>query len=99
MTDGPAFFSEITEVGNGKILALLVVIGLLFVLVIDAVDGCLHILPNFGVGSMGALDNIGSVFKKRPRVRPTTSKAAEGATTAASIGGGGTIIPASAILS
>ncbi len=95
----PAFFIEITEVGGGEILVLLVVIGLLLVLVLDADDGCLCILPNLGVISVGALDNIGSVFEERPRVRPAASKAAEGATTAASIGGGGTIIPASAILS
>ncbi len=95
----PAFFIKITEVGGGKILALLVVVGLLLALVLDAVDGCLCILPNLGVISVGALDNIGSVFEEQPRVRPTTSKAAEGATTVASIGGGRTIIPASAILS
>jgi hypothetical protein len=93
----PAFFSKITEVGGGKILALLVVIGLLLALVLDVVNGCLCILPNLGVIRVGALDNIGSVFEEQPRVRPATSKAVQGATTAASIGGGGTIIPASAL--
>jgi hypothetical protein len=60
----PAFFIEITDVGGDKILALLVVVGLLFALVLDAVNGCLRILPNLGAGSMGALDNIGSIFEK-----------------------------------
>jgi hypothetical protein len=94
-----AFVVKIREVGGCKILVLLVVVGLLLALVIDAVYASLRILPNLGVSSIGAFDNIGFIYEEQPRVGPATPKAAEGATTAASISGGRTIVPASAILS
>jgi hypothetical protein len=59
----PTFFIEITEVGSGKTLTLLVVVGPLLALVLDAVNGCLCILSNLGVISVGALDNIGFILR------------------------------------
>ncbi len=61
------------------------------------VDCCLCAVTNLRVSSIGALDHIGSIIKDRPRVGPTKSVAAKGASSALSTCGVGTVIP-SAIL-
>ncbi len=92
-----AFIVKVCKIGCGKILLLLTVKDILLALLSHAVDCCLCVLTNVGVSSIGALDHIGSIIKDRPRVGPTTSVAAKGASSASSTCGVGTFIP-SAIL-
>jgi hypothetical protein len=63
---------EVTVVGSGKVLALLMIVLLFLPLVTDPFDGLLIVLMDAQIASIGAFDDVDAVFKNPPRMRSTT---------------------------
>jgi hypothetical protein len=63
---------EVTVVGSGKGLALLMVVFMFLLLVLDSFNGLLSILMDARIACIGAFDDIDAVFKNQPRMRSTT---------------------------
>ena len=63
---------EVTVVGSGKVLALLMIVLTFLPLVTDLFDGLLSVLMDARIASVGAFDDVDAVFKNQPRMRSTT---------------------------
>jgi hypothetical protein len=63
---------EVTVVGGGKVLVLLMIMLTFLPLVMDPFDGLLGILMDARIACVGAFDDIDVIFKNQPRMRSTT---------------------------
>jgi hypothetical protein len=67
-----ASIAEVTVVGGGKVLALLMIVLMFLPLITDPLDGLCSILMDARIASVGAFDDVDAVFKNQPRMRSTT---------------------------
>ncbi len=77
---------EVTVVGGGEVLALLMILLMFLLLVTDPFNGLLSVFMDARIASVGAFDDVDADFKNQPRMRSTTLVTMKKATAGCAVG-------------